>query len=67
MLNYKLLDCLNRFLKILMNSNDPMGGKLVLLMRDFRKILPVVTHGGREVIVEDIVKISDLWQVKFNH
>ena len=31
-------------------------------MVDFRQIIPVVTCGGREAIVEDVVKTSNLWQ-----
>lgn len=41
----KQLDCLDRFLKELMNSSLPMGGKLVVLMGDFRQTLPVVEGG----------------------
>ena len=42
MMHYYLLDMLDRFLKELMQSNEFMGGKLILLMHDFRQILPVV-------------------------
>ena len=42
MMSHRLLDLLDRFLKELQNNNTTMGGKLVLLMHDFRQILPVV-------------------------
>ena len=61
MMSYKLLDCLNRFLKTLMNSNAPMGGKLIVLMGDFRQILPVVIGSNREDIVRNTFKCSEMW------
>ena len=60
MMSYKLLDCLNVFLKTLMNSNEPMGGKLIVLMGDFRQILPVVIGSNREDILKNTVKCSEL-------
>ena len=63
MMSYELLDCLNRFLKTLMNSNAPMGGKLIVLMGDFRQILPVVIGSNREDVVKNTVKCSELWNV----
>ena len=61
MMSYKLLDCLNRFLKTLMNSNTPIGSKLIVLMGDFRQILPVVIGSNPEDIVRNTVKCSELW------
>ena len=51
MMNHLLLDLLDIFLKELLNNNITMGGKLVLLMHDFRQILPVVPHGSRADII----------------
>ncbi|KAL7529474.1 hypothetical protein ACHAWF_002994 [Thalassiosira exigua] len=47
MMDYKLLVMLDRFLKELMQCEKIMGGKLIILMHDFRQILPVVTGGNR--------------------
>jgi hypothetical protein len=38
-----------------------MGGKLVVLMHDFRQILPVVPQGNRDDIVAAAVTFSELW------
>ena len=45
----------------LMDSIEPMGGKLVVLMGDFWQILPVVIGSNREDIVKNTVKCSELW------
>ena len=62
MMHYYLLDMLDRFLKELMQSNEFMGGKLILLMHDFRQILPVVPGGNRGSIVTAAVPSSDVWK-----
>ena len=46
MMDYKLLDLLDRFLQELMQSETFMGGKLVIMMHDFRQILLVVPGGN---------------------
>ena len=43
-----------------MNSIEPMGGKLIVLMGDFRQILPVVIGSNREDVVKNTVKCSEL-------
>ena len=44
-------EAVNRHLKDICDNENACGGKLVVLMRDFRQILPVVTHGICESIV----------------
>lgn len=44
-----------------MDNDVIMGGKLVVLMGDFRQGLPVVRHGSRADIVSASVKSSPLW------
>jgi ATP-dependent DNA helicase PIF1 len=61
MMNYKLLDLLDRFLRVLMGNDENMGGKLVVLMHDFRQILPVVPQGRRADIIAAAVTSSGLW------
>jgi ATP-dependent DNA helicase PIF1 len=61
MMNYKLLDLLDRFLRVLMGNDKDMGGKLVVLMHDFRQILPVVPQGRRADIIAAAVTSSGLW------
>ncbi|XP_071727769.1 uncharacterized protein [Rutidosis leptorrhynchoides] len=44
------------------NSMDtPFGGKIVVFGGDFRQVLPVVTHGKREDIVNATLNSSNLW------
>jgi ATP-dependent DNA helicase PIF1 len=61
MMNFKLLDLLDRFLRELMGNNEYMGGKLVILMHDFRQILPVVPQGRRADIMAAAVINSKIW------
>ena len=59
---YMLLNCLDRFLRNLMSNEDKIfGGKLVVLMGDFRQILPVVRGGHRPQIITATLKTSSLW------
>jgi hypothetical protein len=61
MMHFHLLDALDRFLQQLMTANAPFGGKLVVLMGDFRQILPVIVHGHRADTVNSSIKSSNLW------
>ena len=56
-----MLDLLDRFLKVIMNSENVMGGKLILLVHDFRPILPVIPGGVRENIVAALIKMIKVW------
>ncbi|KAL0459082.1 UNVERIFIED_CONTAM: hypothetical protein Slati_0535400 [Sesamum latifolium] len=42
-------------------SEKPFGGKLCILVGDFKQILPVVTKGRRESIVAASLHKSDIW------
>jgi hypothetical protein len=44
------------------SEEKPFGGKTVVLGGDFRQILPVVSKGRREEIVEASVNRSSLWK-----
>nr|GFA99185.1 ATP-dependent DNA helicase PIF1-like [Tanacetum cinerariifolium] len=41
------------------------GGKVVLFGGDFRQILPVITNGGRQDVVNATINSSNLWE-KYN-
>ena len=60
-LSAALLECLDEYLRELMDNDVIMGGKLVVLMGDFRQGLPVVRHGSRADIVSASIKSSPLW------
>ncbi|XP_057445515.1 uncharacterized protein LOC130737703 [Lotus japonicus] len=44
------------------NAHKPFEGKIVILGGDFRQILPVITRGSRQEIVESTVNSSSLWK-----
>ena len=62
MMDYKVLDLIERYLRELMQCNKRFGGKLILLMHDFRQILPVILRGSRASVVSASVKFSDNWE-----
>ena len=62
MMDYKLLDMLDRFLHEIMKDDRPFGGKLIVLIHDFRQILPVVKGGRRAAVVGAVVMASNLWK-----
>ncbi|XP_059289718.1 uncharacterized protein LOC132043247 isoform X6 [Lycium ferocissimum] len=43
------------------NLDRPFGGKTIVLGGDFRQILPVITKGTRQEIVNATLNSSDLW------
>lgn len=45
-----------------MGCHKKFGGKLILLMHDFRQILPVIIYGSRPAAVSASVKFSDTWE-----
>ena len=50
MMHKELLDCLHTFCCTLMGEEDkPFGGKMVVVVFDFRQIPPVVVRGFRGI------------------
>ena len=62
MLDNRLLAALDRSLCDLMNSDRPLGGKIIVLSGDFRQCLPVVPRASRAGIVEICINQSPLWR-----
>ncbi|XP_051141165.1 uncharacterized protein LOC127258388 [Andrographis paniculata] len=74
MMHHHGFEAVNRTLQDILKSseifcrNKPFGGKLCILGGDFKQILPVVTKGRREAIVEAYLHNSELWnQCKVIH
>ena len=68
MMHKELLDCLDKFLQRLMNSEEPFGGKLVVIIFDLRQLPPVVPGAGRPGIAIKSIKNSRAWQhIKIYH
>jgi hypothetical protein len=62
MMSFKHLNCLHRFLQEVMQNDLLMGGKLVVLMGDFRQVLPIVNNANWADIVNATVKTNELWE-----
>jgi hypothetical protein len=62
MMERELLDCTDTFLRQLMNTDEPFGGKLLVLIFDLRQLPPVVIHGNRPKIAAKSIKHSRVWQ-----
>jgi hypothetical protein len=56
-----MLSCLDRLLKDLMNTDEPFGGKIIVLGGDFRQCLPVVPHSTSAQQASACIKSSTLW------
>jgi len=64
MMDNNLLNLLDRFLHtltLLTRTYDYMGGKLIMLMRDFQQTLPVITWGNIATIMSASVINSEGW------
>ena len=61
MMHKYMLDFSDRFLKAAMNCETIMGGKIILLVHDFRQILPVIPGGVWEKIVAALIKRIKVW------
>nr|GFA16207.1 ATP-dependent DNA helicase PIF1-like [Tanacetum cinerariifolium] len=62
MMNKHCFEALDRTLRdILCVSNIPFGGKVIVFGGDFRQILPVITGGTRQDIVNASFNSSYLW------
>ena len=62
MMHKELLDCLDTFAKTLMDHDEkPFGGKLVIVVFDYRQIPPVVVKGFRPDIASKSIKHSRVW------
>ena len=53
----------DKFLKDLLDNDEPFGGIVVILAGDFRQTLPIIRHGRRAQIIENTVKKSYLWNI----
>ncbi|XP_043479916.1 uncharacterized protein LOC122509746 [Leptopilina heterotoma] len=62
------LEIMDRLLRDVMKSNEPFGGKVLILGGDFRQTLPIKERGTRSEIVNLSIKNSKVWKhfKKFN-
>ena len=62
MIPLQAFDAADRLLRDLMQSDEPFGGKIVVLGGDFRQVLPVLPRAGRETVVGNTIQKHPLWQ-----
>ncbi|XP_058810194.1 ATP-dependent DNA helicase pif1-like [Phymastichus coffea] len=55
-------EAVDRSLRDICNNDLPFGGKIIIASGDFRQILPVVRHGSRTEIIENLVKNCEVWR-----
>ena len=61
MAHKNVLECVDRSLKFIMENEQPFGGKVLVLMGDFRQVLPVIPRASRPQVVDACLNRSSLW------
>ncbi|PIL35224.1 hypothetical protein GSI_03014 [Ganoderma sinense ZZ0214-1] len=61
MANRAVFHSVNDLFQRLHDNHELFGGKIVVLLRDFRQTCPVVPHGSRTQVVDASIKSSPLW------
>ncbi|GJE90163.1 ATP-dependent DNA helicase PIF1 [Phanerochaete sordida] len=62
MANKAVLACVDDTSRTIMDNDLPFGGKVFVLLGDFRQTCPVVRHGSRADVVDASIKSSSLWR-----
>lgn len=57
-----VLSCVEETCRRVMRNNLPFGGKVVVLLGDFRQTCPVVRNGNRRQVVDSSIRSSPLWK-----
>jgi hypothetical protein len=61
MANRAVLACVDELLRRIMGNNLPFGGKVLILLGDFRQTCPVIRRGTRAQVVDASIKSSPLF------
>jgi PIF1-like helicase len=61
MANQAVLHCVDETCRCCTNSDIPFGGKIVILLGDFRQTAPVISGGSHAQVVQASIKSSSLW------
>lgn len=62
MANRAVLACVDEVCKRVTENNLPFGGKVVILLGDFRQTCPVVRNGSRVQTVDACIQSCPLWE-----
>jgi hypothetical protein len=61
MANRAVLACVEETCRRVMGNNSPFGGKVIILLGDFRQTCPVIRRGSRAQVVDASIKSSPLF------
>lgn len=62
MANKAVLSCVSDVLGDIMGNDLPFGGKVIVLLGDFRQTCPVIRGGSQAEVVAASIKSSQLWR-----
>lgn len=62
MANSAVLNCVEETCRRVMHNDLPFGGKVVVLLGDFRQTCPIIRYGTRQQIVDASISSSPLWK-----
>ncbi|XP_012856929.1 PREDICTED: uncharacterized protein LOC105976186 [Erythranthe guttata] len=62
MMHRYCFEALDSTMRSILQSDEPFGGKVVVLGGDFRQILPVILKASRQDIVHATINSSPLWK-----
>jgi len=61
MTNIYCLEALVRALKDILDCDAPFSGKVMIIGRDFRQVLPVIQKGSKAQMIYSCIIRSSLW------
>ena len=63
MVNRAVLACIEEVCRTVMENDHPFGGKIVVVLGDFRQTCPVIRGGTRTQVIDASIKSSPLWEL----
>ena len=63
MVNRAVLACIEEVCRTVMDNDQPFGGKIIVVLSDFRQTCPVIRGGTRSQVVDASIKSSHLWDL----
>ena len=63
MANKAVFNCVEETCRYVTRCNLPFGGKVIVLLGDFRQTCPVIQNGSRQQVVDACIKSSPLWSL----
>lgn len=61
--NRAVFSCVDEVCRLVMGNDLPFGGKIVILLGDFRQTCPVIRGGSRAQVIDASIKSSPLWNI----